>query len=143
MEQPRKPVKIRAKVMWSFHNKLNDLSERYQIDLCDLSDGAVKALEQELNLEVKNNPDKPDHGNYIICKSIMPLKILDSEGNSLQDVAIGNGSTGVAIVSSYDWQNKGGKIKSGTSATLNKMVIDNLQVYEKASDYDEDDGDVL
>ena len=140
--EARKSVKVKAKVMWSFHNKPNDLSEKYQIDLCDLSDAAVKVLEEELNLEVKNNPEKPEHGNYVVCKSIMPLKVLDSDGNSLQDVAIGNGSTGVAFLTSYDWTSKSNKQKNGTSATLKKMIIDNLVIYE-GSGGDEDDGDVL
>jgi len=134
--EPRKSIKLQTKVMWAFHNKTNDLSEKYQIDLCELSEGAVQALQDELGVTAKNKEDK---GNFITCRSVRPLNIVDLEGSSLQDVAIGNGSSGVAIVSSYDWKSKMGK---GTSPTLKKMVINDLQVY--AGDVEDGgDGDVL
>ena len=68
----------------------------------------------------------------------MPLKIVDLEGRSLQDVAIGNGSSGVAIVSSYDWKSKMGK---GTSPTLQKMVIMIFRYTRVVAD--DGDGDVV
>ncbi len=133
----KQSIKLNAKVMWAFHNKVNNLSEKYQIDLCELSDAAVEALQNDLGVEARNKGD--EKGNFITCRSVMPLKIVDLEGKSLQDVAIGNGSSGVAIVSSYDWKSKMGK---GTSPTLQKMVINDLQVYEGGV-ADDGDGDVL
>lgn len=129
-----KPVKIKAEVQWCFHNKPNEMSNKYQVDLCNLSDGAVKALES-LGLEVRSREDKPEKGFYITAKSSIPIKVFDGEGNDLADVAIGNGSKAVALVTSYSWTWKN---KKGTSASLKKMVIEDLQAYS-APDDEEDD----
>lgn len=131
-----KPVKIKAEVQWCFHNKQNEMSNKYQVDLCNLSEGAVKALES-LGLEVRSRQDKPEKGFYIIAKSSIPIKIFDTDGNDLADVAIGNGSKAVALVSSYDWTWKN---KTGTSPSLKKMVIEDLQLY---SSPDEEDDEIL
>ena len=40
-----KPIKIKATIMWSFHNKINQTAEKYTVDLCNLSDKAVKSLD--------------------------------------------------------------------------------------------------
>ena len=131
-----KPVKIKAEVQWCFHNKQNEMSNKYQVDLCNLSEGAVKALES-LGLEVRSRQDKPEKGFYITAKSSIPIKIFDTDGNDLADVAIGNGSKAVALVSSYDWTWKN---KTGTSPSLKKMVIEDLQLY---SSPDEEDDEIL
>ena len=128
-----KPVKIKAEVQWCFHNKPNEMSNKYQVDLCNLSEGAVKALES-LNLEVRSREDKPEKGFYITAKSNIPIKVFDSEGNDLADVAIGNGSKAVALVSSYDWTWKN---KKGTSASFKKMFIEHLQAYSAPDDDDD------
>jgi hypothetical protein len=112
------------------------MSNKYQVDLCNLSEGAVKALES-LGLEVRSRQDKPEKGFYITAKSSIPIKIFDTDGNDLADVAIGNGSKAVALVSSYDWTWKN---KTGTSPSLKKMVIEDLQLY---SSPDEEDDEIL
>lgn len=122
-----KPVTIKATVMWCNHNKVNEMSEKYQLELTNLSDNAVKALEG-IGLEVRKREDKPEKGFYITCKSVRQMdKIFDKTGASLIDVAIGNGSTGTAIVGTYDWSFKN---KKGLSASLIKMTIDNLVAYD-------------
>jgi len=122
-----KPVTIKATVMWCNHNKINEMSEKYQLELTNLSDNAVKALEG-IGLEVRKREDKPEKGFYITCKSVRQMdKIFDKTGASLIDVAIGNGSTGTAVVGTYDWSFKN---KKGLSASLIKMTIDNLVAYD-------------
>jgi hypothetical protein len=122
-----KPVTVKATVMWCNHNKVNEMSSKYQLELTNLSDNAVKALEG-IGLEVRKREDKPEKGFYITCKSVRQMdKIFDKTGASLIDVAIGNGSTGTAIVGTYDWSFKN---KKGLSASLIKMTIDNLVAYD-------------
>jgi len=122
-----KPVTIKATVMWCNHNKLNEMSNKYQLELTNLSENAVKALEG-IGLEVRKREDKPEKGFYITCKSVRQMdKIFDKTGASLIDVAIGNGSTGTAVVGTYDWAFKN---KKGLSASLIKMTIDNLVAYD-------------
>jgi len=126
MNDLAKPVKIKATVMWCFHNKPNDMSGKFQLDLCNLSDNAVQALEG-LGLEVRKREDKPEKGFYITCKSTVPMKVSDASGNDLNNVAIGNGSTATAVVGAYSWTFKN---KKGTSASLTKLVVDNLVAYD-------------
>jgi hypothetical protein len=122
-----KPVTVKATVMWCNHNKLNEMSNKYQLELTNLSENAVKALEG-IGLEVRKREDKPEKGFYITCKSVRQMdKIFDKTGASLIDVSIGNGSTGTAIVGAYDWAFKN---KKGLSASLIKMTIDNLVAYD-------------
>jgi len=122
-----KPVTVKATVMWCNHNKLNEMSNKYQLELTNLSENAVKALEG-IGLEVRKREDKPEKGFYITCKSVRQMdKIFDKTGASLIDIAIGNGSTGTAVVGTYDWSFKN---KKGLSASLIKMTIDNLVAYD-------------
>ena len=122
-----KPVTVKATVMWCNHNKLNEMSNKFQLELTNLSENAVKALEG-IGLEVRKREDKPEKGFYITCKSVRQMdKIFDKTGASLIDVAIGNGSTGTAVVGTYDWSFKN---KKGLSASLIKMTIDNLVAYD-------------
>jgi stalled ribosome alternative rescue factor ArfA len=103
------------------------MSSKYQLELTNLSDNAVKALEG-IGLEVRKREDKPEKGFYITCKSVRQMdKIFDKTGSSLIDVAIGNGSTGTAVVGTYEWAFKN---KKGLSASLIKMTIDNLVAYD-------------
>ena len=122
-----KPVTVKATVMWCNHNKVNEMSSKYQLELTNLSENAVKALEG-IGLEVRKREDKPEKGFYITCKSVRQMdKIFDKTGASLIDVAIGNGSTGTAVVGTYDWSFKN---KKGLSASLIKMTLDNLVAYD-------------
>lgn len=128
-----KPVKVKATVMWCFHNKLNEMSQKYTIDLCNLSDNAVKALE-EFGINVLKREDKPEKGFYITCKSVNPIKLFDANGNDLSNVAIGNGSTVTAVISKYEWKYQK---RSGWSPSLTKAVVDNLITYEAEKAEDE------
>lgn len=115
-------VKIKADVMWAFLNKPNEMSGKYQIDLCNLSDKAVTALE-EMGIEVKTKEDK---GAYITCKSTRPIAAYDEGGTMLEGDILGNGSKAVAAVSTYEWAFKG---KKGVSPSLKRIVITDLVPY--------------
>lgn len=114
-------VKIKANVMWAFMNRTNEMSGKYQVNLCDLSDPAVQAL-QEMGIEVK---EKEGQGKYITCKSALPLRAFDEEGKEIEE-DIGNGSKAKAIISSYEWKYKN---KKGVSPSLKKLVITDLVMF--------------
>jgi hypothetical protein len=44
-------VKIKADIMWAYLDKVNDMSGKFQVDLCNLSDKAAAAL-QDIGLRV-------------------------------------------------------------------------------------------
>lgn len=132
-------VKIKADVMWAYLDRKNDMSDKYQVDLCNLSDGAVSALES-MGLTVSQKDDK---GYYITCKSKNPIRAYDKNGEELEGVAVGNGSQAVALVSFYDWVFKN---KEGRSPSLKKLVITELVSYEDGGEVEAvtvDDDEIL
>lgn len=122
-------VTIRAVLMWAHLEKENDLSGKFQVDLTQLSDGAVEALEN-MGITVGFNDEKQ---HFVTCKSTRPIKARDADGASLEGVMIGNGSQAVAKVGPYEWKFKN---KQGVSPSLNKLTVTDLEEY----DGDEDDG---
>jgi|SaaInl3SG_22_DNA_1037383.scaffolds.fasta_scaffold88277_2 hypothetical protein len=116
-------VKIRAEIMWPYLDRVNDYTGKYQVDLANLSDAAVSALE-ELGIAVNNKEGK---GNYIVCKSTKPIHAYNPTGETLEGVAIGNGSKAVAMIGFYDWTYGA---KKGRSPSLKKLVVEDLVMYE-------------
>lgn len=122
MEQSQR-VKIKADVMWAYLDRQNEMSGKYQVDLCNLSDAAVNALEG-MGLTVRQKDDK---GYFITCKSNNPIKAFDKNGDIIDGVSIGNGSKAEALVGFYEWRYQK---KEGVSPSLKKLVITELQAYE-------------
>ena len=118
-------IKIKADVYWAQLNKINEMSNKYQVNLCNLSDAAVEALEA-MGVSVSIGEDKKaDMGRYITCKSNNPIRAYDTDGDEISEL-IGNGSKAKAVVGSYEWKYKN---KKGISPSLKKLVITNLVEY--------------
>ena len=128
-----KSANVRATIMWAATRKVNDLSGKYQMDLTNLSDNAVNALES-LGLNVTFNDDKQ---HFVTCKSTRPFIIKDADGANMADVNIGNGSLAVANVGTFEWSFKN---KRGISPTLHRLVITDLETFDEGED--EEDFDV-
>ena len=47
------PIKLKAEIMWANLDIRNEMSGKYQVDLCGLSAGASQAL-RDMGIEVKN-----------------------------------------------------------------------------------------
>ena len=139
MTEEKKAIKIKADVFWCQHTKVNDMSGKYQLNLCNLSDAAADALES-MGISVQIGEDKKaDMGKYITCKSEKAIRVFDTDNDEITE-AIGNGSRGKALVSSYSWTYKN---KKGVSPSLKKLVITDLVEYSSASGINADDEDVL
>ena len=68
---------VRGNAMWASVFDKNTLSDKYQIDICNLDNKTVKELEKA-GLKVKSGDgDKADKGSYIIAKSTFPPKVMD------------------------------------------------------------------
>lgn len=120
-------VPISATLYWPFLDKRNDMSDKYQVDLGNLSEKAVNALEM-LGISVRNKGD--DRGDYITVKSTYPIE-PEFAGDPIDSGLIGNGSKASAAITPYDWQFKG---KSGRSPSLKKLRITEVVVYVKEDD---------
>ena len=115
-------VKIKADIMWAYLDKPNEMSGKYQVDLCNLSDKAAEALE-DLGVEVKTKEGK---GKFITCKSTRSMLAYDDGGTILDGTIVGNGSKAVALIQPYSWSYQK---KNGISPGLKKLVITELQTY--------------
>ena len=115
-------IKIKADIMWAYLAKPNEMSGKYQVDLCNLSDKAVEALE-DMGLEVKNKDGK---GKFITCKSTRPITIYDDGGSVLDGSVLGNGSKAVALIGTWEWSYQK---KKGVSPSLRKLVITDYKTY--------------
>lgn len=133
-----KPVKVQAEVMWAFFDKVNEMSGKFQCDLCNLSDSAVKALES-MGLQPRKREDKPEKGWYLTVKSNYAIQPYDNSGNEIKDI-VGNGSKAIALIKPYSWKWKN---KEGVSASLAKIVITDLHKYEAEQSSDGMDDDIL
>lgn len=138
MSDERKRIKIKCDVYWAQLNKVNEMSGKYQVNLCNLSDAAVSALE-ELGISVLEDKEKKaDMGRYITCKSEKPMKAYDVDGDEITE-NIGNGSKAKALIGSYSWTYKN---KKGVSPSLSKLVVTDLIEYS-AEALAADDEDIL
>jgi hypothetical protein len=129
-------VKLKADVMWAQLDKVNEMSGKYQVNLCNLSDAAVLALE-ELGIAVA---EKEGQGRFITCKSANPIKAFDADGDEIDGVKVGNGSKAKAVINPYEWKYKN---KKGVSPSLRKLVITELIEYGGGNNANLDDDEVL
>lgn len=121
-----KPLKVQAEIMWAFLDTPNQMSGKYQVDLCNLTKGAVDAL-KAMGVDVRSKPEQPEKGLFITAKSVnYPIKTEDMNGNPIT-VKVGNGSKGVALLKPYEYSYKG---KKGVGVGINKLVVTDLKVYD-------------
>jgi hypothetical protein len=129
-EQEQPIVIINADAYWANLTTQNDLSGKFQLDLCNLSDAAVEKL-QSIGLQVKNRDDKPEQGSFITPKSNNTIKYYDTSGDDITGVLVGNGSKVKAVISAYDWTFQNRK---GRSPSLKKLVITELVEFAPETD---------
>lgn len=121
-------VPVAATVYWANLNKINEMSGKYQVDLGNLSEKAVNALEM-LGVNVNNKGD--DRGDFITVKSTYPIDPEFVNTDAVDSGMIGNGTKANVAISYYDWEFRG---KKGRSPSIKKMRITELAVYGKEED---------
>ena len=132
-------LKLKATVYWASLNRKNEMADAYTVDLCNLSDKAVAALE-EMGISVLENLEKkPEQGKYITCKSQRPIKAFDTDNDEITE-DVGNGSKAICMIGTYAWTYKN---KKGVSPSLKKLVVTDLVEYAGAAGISADDEDVL
>ena len=131
MTEEIKPVKIKGTVYWASLKKVNQMSGNYQVDIGELSEAAVKALEA-MGVTTLH---KYTQGFYITCKSRYEIFAVDESGDRVTE-DIGNGSKAVCLISPYEWKFKN---KKGVSPSLKKLVVTELVKYDSKASVDVDD----
>ena len=121
-----KPVKVQADLFWAFLDTPNQMSGKYQVDLCNLSKEAIKTLEG-MGVNVRKKDDKPEQGFFITAKSVnYPITATDSDGNPIK-AKVANGSKGVALLKPYEYTYRNQK---GVGVGINGLVITDLIEYQ-------------
>lgn len=121
-------IKINATIFWCFHNKHSAMSNKYEVTLGNLSEGAVKAL-TDAGLTVSDKTSK-GMGMCITAKSNIALPVFTETGDSLEATMVGNGSKGIAIVTPYEWEYQK---RRGSSPNLSRLVVTELVQFESAA----------
>ncbi len=135
MAAQRETAVIEGKAYWSKLNKKDEYSDKYQMDIGNLSE-ETKELLKENGVKVKNKED--DRGDFITARSKFSVPVMDSNKKTFNaETLIGNGSsvkTRVAFNKSHPMVDK-----YGTSLYLNKVqVVDLVKYGNEDSDFDEE-----
>ena len=133
-----KPIKVAGEFQWANTARVNDMSGKYQIDVCNLSEAAVKAIE-ETGGAVRSREDKPEKGFFFTAKSNYEIPVVDTAGNEIKE-QIGNGSKGHIIIQPYPWSFRG---KNGIGLGASKVVVTTLVHYEDGGEEVDTDDDIL
>jgi len=121
-------VTVRGKVSFPSLVQPDQMSGKYSVQICNLSDRAVEALE-ELGVEPKFKDDTYGRGRFVTPSSKFPidnskyLTIVDDQGLALDPAVIGPGSVVKATLKAYEWKMGG---KSGVGVRLMKMQVEEL-----------------
>ena len=131
-------VMVKCDLFWPNLTHKNELAGKYTVDLANLSDAAITALE-DMGININNKGD--ERGSYITCKSNNKYRAFNTDGTELlikgrtprddmddteTGVVVGNGSTAKCLIGYYDWEYLK---KKGRSATLKRLVIDEVVEY--------------
>jgi len=122
-----------VKLYWAYLAKENDMSGKYQVDLCDLPQSTVSNLEAK-GVTVQNKGD--ERGFYVTAKSSYPINVYDTEGDSIRGEIVGNETEADVVVSFYDWTFKKTK---GVSIGVQKIIVTTLEQFDADGDIDLDE----
>ena len=119
---------------WANLRQRNEMSGKYQVDLCNLNEKQKEALE-DAGISVRNKGD--DRGDFVTAKSknfeIVPI---NKEGLEIpEDVLVGNGTKANVITETYEWNHAPTK-RSGVSLgiKIGGLVITDMNQYKPTSD---------
>ena len=119
-----KPTPIKADIFWASLDTPNKFSNKFQVDLCNLSEESVKAL-TEMGITVKKDERKPAQGNFVTAKSKnYPIIAVDEKGNPIT-AKIANGSKCVAMIKPYPYT-----IGKGVGVGVSKLIVTELIEYK-------------
>ena len=139
---------------WASLARPNNMSGKYQIDVCNLSEADVKQLEGQgvtnIHHEESRDDDYEPKGHFVTMRSnavskegkhLDPPDVVDAKKKPLpRGVLVGNGSKVNVVYDPFEWTFKK---KAGTSAGLRIVQVLELVKFEGGSgldDLEEEDG---
>ena len=127
----RETAVIQGKAYWAKLSTPDSMSDKYQIDVCNLSDDTINNLKKH-GVVPKNRDD--ERGTFITARSKFDVPVINGDKEGMNGTLIGNGSD-VKVKIGF---NKDHPMVSqyGTSMYLNKVMVTNLVAYERDTDFD-------
>ena len=125
---------ISGKAFWTKLNRKDEYSDKYQLDVGDLSEKSKEVLTSH-GVKLKNKND--DRGEFITARTQYIVPVMDSDKKVIdKDTLIGNGSS-VRVKVDFNKTHPFVE-KYGTSMYLKKVQVTELVEYGK-DDFDDDD----
>lgn len=135
MASQKETAIITGKAYWTKLNRKDEYSDKYQMDIGDLSEKSKELLSSN-GVKLKNKED--DRGEFVTPKTRYIVPVMDSHKKTIdKDTLIGNGSSvkvKVAFNKTHPFVDK-----YGTSLYLNKVQVIELVEYAKDDFNDEED----
>ena len=125
---------ISGKAFWTKLNRKDEYSDKYQLDVGDLSEKSKEVLTSH-GVKLKNKND--DRGEFITARTQYLVPVIDSDKKVIDsDTLIGNGSS-VRVKVDFNKTHPFVE-KYGTSMYLKKVQVTELVEYGR-DDFDDDD----
>ena len=125
---------ISGKAFWTKLNRKDEYSDKYQLDVGDLSEKSKEVLTSH-GVKLKNKND--DRGEFITARTQYLVPVIDSDKKVIdRDTLIGNGSS-VRVKVDFNKTHPFVE-KYGTSMYLKKVQVTELVEYGR-DDFDDDD----
>mgnify|MGYP001473514525 CR=1 FL=1 len=115
-----------VELYWPFLYERNQLSNKFQVDLSNLTDEQIEKIEAS-GVSLRNKQD--DRNAFVTCKSSKyEITPYNKNGEVIPaEVKVGNGSRANLMVKPYAWKSPTGQ--KGISLGIVKMVITDLNEY--------------
>ena len=133
----RETMVFQGKAYWAKLSTPDKMSEKYQMDVCNLSEDTLDNLKKH-GVLTKNRDD--ERGEFITARSKFDVPVISGNKEDMNGILIGNGSD-VKVKVGF---NKDHPMVSqyGTSMYLNKVMVTNLVSYEADTDFDTEGDEV-
>jgi|TARA_R110000822_G_scaffold7537_2_gene30821 hypothetical protein len=126
---------ISGKAFWTKLNRKDEYSDKYQLDVGDLSEKSKEVLTSH-GVKLKNKND--DRGEFITARTQYIVPVMDSDKKVIdKDTLIGNGSS-VRVKVDFNKTHPFVE-KYGTSMYLKKVQVTELVEYGSKDGFDDDD----
>lgn len=134
MAEQKETAIISGKAYWTKLNRKDEYSDKYQLDVGDLSDKSKEVLATH-GVKLKNKED--DRGEFVTARTRYVVVVIDSDRKVIdQDTLIGNGSS-VKVKVAFNKTHPFAE-KYGTSLYLNKVQVTELVEYGNKDEFDDD-----
>ena len=126
---------ISGKAFWTKLNRKDEYSDKYQLDVGDLSEKSKEVLTSH-GVKLKNKND--DRGEFITARTQYIVPVMDSDKKVIdKDTLIGNGSS---VRVKVDFNKTHPFVENyGTSMYLKKVQVTELVEYGSKDGFDDDD----